>query len=365
RKRMWSRLIIEGDRQMNLNGSRFANLHSKLAVFLGTASLLTLSNALAGRDSALAGEAMVAAEAIPDEIPENVLITGSLIRGTVAVGVPVVNLSPMDFAQTGALTTADLFKTFPGSNFSAGDIGTTAAARVDRGQKINLRNLDTTNSTRELLMVDGLRFPTQGNGLCAVDPSVIPSVALDHIDILVDGASATYGSDAIAGVVNIILRRNYDGAQTQFRYTYRNGNGPRYQASQLWGRTWDGGQITLSYEWYNELPVKGNFWSAFSVNHSPWGYDDRTPIGSASPAIISTRQVGTPTNGLSSQINQALGTSCGYFNVPGSGLAPTASACYSVPLGTGANFPTGAIGPTAPFSASTLNWASFSTNSNF
>src|ERR1044071_6833797 len=160
---------------MNMIGSRLNSRRGKFAVFLGTASLLTLSTALAGRDRAYAGEVMEAAEAIPDEIPENVLITGSLIRGTVAVGVPVLNLSPMDFAQTGALTTADLFKTFPGSNFSAGDIGTTAAARVDRGQKSNLRNLDTTNSTRELLMIDGLRFPTQGNGLCAVDPSVIPS----------------------------------------------------------------------------------------------------------------------------------------------------------------------------------------------
>src|SRR5882724_9361549 len=103
---------------MSLIGSRFTSVHGKLAVFLGTASLLTLSTALAGRDRAYAGE-VAAADTIPDEIPENVLITGSLIRGTVAVGVPVVNLSPMDFAQTGALTTADLFKNFPAANIQS------------------------------------------------------------------------------------------------------------------------------------------------------------------------------------------------------------------------------------------------------
>src|SRR6266436_271977 len=255
---------------MNLSASHIRACSAKLAILLGSASLLTMASAIADRDRAYAGEAEVTA-AIPEEIPENVLITGSLIRGTVAVGVPVVNLSPMDFAQTGALTTADLFKNFPAANIQAGDVGTAAGARIDRGQKVNIRNLDSPDATRGLMMVDGLRTPPSGNGVCAIDPSIIPAISLDHIDILVDGASATYGSDALTGVVNVILKRNYDGAQTQFRYTYRKGGGPRYQASQLWGRTWDGGQITLSYEWYNEMPIKGNFWSSFGLDHSPWG----------------------------------------------------------------------------------------------
>src|ERR1700749_5049444 len=99
---------------MNLTTSRLNAYGAQLATLLGSASLLTMASALAGHDSALAGE--VAGEAVPEEIPENVLITGSLIRGTVAVGVPVVNLSPMDFAQTGSLTTADLFRNVPSAN---------------------------------------------------------------------------------------------------------------------------------------------------------------------------------------------------------------------------------------------------------
>ena len=72
---------------------------ARLATLLGTASFLTMGNAIDAHAQAEVAQA--------EEIPETVLITGSLIRGTAAVGVPVTNLSPMDFAVSGALTTAD------------------------------------------------------------------------------------------------------------------------------------------------------------------------------------------------------------------------------------------------------------------
>src|SRR5262249_34695294 len=156
-----------------------------------------------------------------------------------------------------ALTTADLFRNVPAANVDTGETGASSGARAERGAKVNIRGLDTGTAVRALMMGDWMRFPPPSNGLCAIDPSVISSISLDHIDILVDGASATYGSDAISGVINLVLRRNYDGAQTQLRFTGRAGGGRRYQIGQLWGRTWDGGQITLSYEWYNETPSRG------------------------------------------------------------------------------------------------------------
>ena len=73
---------------------------ARLATLLGTASFLTMGNAIDAHAQAEVAQA--------EEIPETVLITGSLIRGTAAVGVPVTNLSPMDFAVSGALTTAGL-----------------------------------------------------------------------------------------------------------------------------------------------------------------------------------------------------------------------------------------------------------------
>src|SRR5215216_5381953 len=90
------------------------NAGTHIATLLGSVSLL----AVAGAMPALAQGQVTQAE----EIPETVLITGSLIRGTAAVGVPVVNLSPQDFAMTGTLTASDLFRTIPQFNVSPGPV---------------------------------------------------------------------------------------------------------------------------------------------------------------------------------------------------------------------------------------------------
>src|SRR2546421_12744017 len=87
---------------------------SRLTALLGTASFLALSTSLSVHAQQVAQAQM--AQASPQEVPEQVLITGSLIRGTAAVGVPVTNLSPQDFSVTGALTTAELFRTIPSAN---------------------------------------------------------------------------------------------------------------------------------------------------------------------------------------------------------------------------------------------------------
>src|ERR1700730_11409448 len=98
----------------------------RLATLLGTASLLTMANAIAAQGQQVAQAQTAQAE----ELPEQVLITGSLIHGTAAVGVPVTNLSPQDFAQTGALTTSDLFRTVPSVNVSPGAVATQSGANI-------------------------------------------------------------------------------------------------------------------------------------------------------------------------------------------------------------------------------------------
>src|SRR5258705_3256120 len=314
---------------------------AKLATLLGTASLLTMANAI----SAYAQGQQVAQN---EEIPETVLITGSLIRGTAAVGVPVTNLSPQDFAMTGALTTADLFRTSPAANVAAGPVATMSGANIERATKVNIRGLDSGTAPRSLMMIDGMRFPGQGNGLCEIDPSVVPALAQDHIDILADGASATYGSDAIGGVINLILKRNMDGAIAQLRYTTAEGGKNRYLASAIWGRIWDGGQVTLSYEWYDDSPTMGNAHSNLTVDYSPWSLDDRQPLGSSIPATLST---GAPVQPGGGKVGTAATLGHGCTN------------CFAIPLGTGGNFSSvnGGIGPTPPFNVTTPKVGSFNT----
>jgi len=317
----------------------------RLATLLGTASLLAMGGVTSGH-------AQTQAAIESDEIPEVVLITGSLIRNTEAVGAPVTNLTSQDFATTGALTTADLFRFFPAASVQPGAVATNVGANIERGIRVSLRNLDSGTATRSLLMVDGMRFPAQGNGQDYVDPSIIPALSLDHIDVLVDGASATYGSDAITGVINIILKRNMDGAITQARWTTAEGGKNRYAASAVWGRTWDGGQITLSYEWYNETPTMGKALSKFGQDHTPWGFDDRRPLGSSLPATLSVGTPARPAGGPNVGTSAQFGHGC--------------TNCYAVPLGAGQNWEPGAsgVGPTALYSASTINWSSFNNTGN-
>jgi outer membrane receptor protein involved in Fe transport len=326
---------------------------SRLTALLGTTSLLAMAQA----EGAYAGEAVVAQA---EEIPETVLITGSLIRGTAAVGVPVVNLSPQDFAMTGTLTASDLFRTIPQFNVNPGPVAT-GAANNERGTRVNLRQLDTGSAPRSLMMIDGMRYPQQGNGLCQIDPSIIPAFAIERIDLLLDGASATYGSDAIGGVINIILKRNFDGAMVEAGWKYGRGGNEQYLASGMWGRTWDGGQVTLSYSWFNIAPTKGTVHSKYTYDHRPWGFDDRRQIGSSLPGTVSTgNQIG-----LSMPDPNNPGVMIPNPNYPGN-LGTNCQNCYAIPLGTGSNWDPGpgGIGPLLPGSAAPLSWAALSAPAN-
>ena len=176
-------------------------------------SAFAISSAYAQDDSAAPPQQTAQA---PGGI-ESVIVTGSLIHGAPTVGVPVTTLGPQDFATSGAVTIGDALENIPAVTMIADSNVINGGGYVARDENINIRNL-SQKGTRTLLLVDGMRVPNQGNGGCQTDPSIIPQLAVDHVDILTDGASATYGSDAIAGVVNVVMKRNFDGfrAQAQF-----------------------------------------------------------------------------------------------------------------------------------------------------
>src|ERR1700692_3617945 len=113
---------------------------TKLATLMGSASLLTIAGALAAQAQQVAQAQR--AQAGLQELPEQVLVTGSLIHGTAAVGVTVTNLDAKDFTQSGALTVGDLFKTIPAADVSPGAVGTNTVSNIARGTKVNIRGLD-------------------------------------------------------------------------------------------------------------------------------------------------------------------------------------------------------------------------------
>src|SRR5579871_5547079 len=274
----------------------------RVGFFLGATSFMALAGAAGAAAQGVApANPVVAQLAAPgvqtaaaqpaDQVPEQVLVTGSLIRGAAALGVPVTTFGAEDFTTAGAFQTSDLFKNVP-SAVILPFVGATTLQNGQFTQSVNIRGL-STKGNRTLLMVDGRRYPGQGDGLCRTDPSIVPQLALDRVDTLVDGASATYGSDAVAGVINLILKRGYDGVTLEGQVGGSPGDGhPFYRGSVLFGRTWDGGDVTVSYETSTQFHTPGTARDYFTYNFfAAQGVGNLTPLGNSIPGTVS---VGKP-----------------------------------------------------------------------
>ncbi len=179
---------------------------------------------------------------------QEVVVTGTLIRGEAPTGSPVQTVSAAQIAATGTTNTADLLATVPSmTSFNTTPIGGNQEFRSG-GQTIpGMRGLP---GTAVLVMIDGHRLVGDSPLLTTADPSSIPPEAIDHIEVVQDGGSATYGSDAVAGVINIILKKNFNGAESYGSYTAAND----YNAGsfgQLFGKTWTGGSALFDFHYEN------------------------------------------------------------------------------------------------------------------
>ncbi|WP_266159699.1 TonB-dependent receptor domain-containing protein [Dyella silvatica] len=147
---------------------------------------------------------------------ETVTVTGSRISNPNVISpTPVSVLTAADIKATGAVNIGDLMTTMPqlSTTFTMGNsgryIGTAGIAQQ------NLRNLGTE---RTLVLVNGRRFVGSSAGDTAVDVNLIPTDWVERVEIITGGASAVYGADAVTGVVNFILKKNYQGANLQAQY---------------------------------------------------------------------------------------------------------------------------------------------------
>ncbi|PQA87189.1 TonB-dependent receptor [Hyphococcus luteus] len=192
---------------------------------------------------------------------DEVVVTGTNIRGVAPDSSPSRTFTREDIEMTGAATAQDFIQTLP-QNFGGGsnaDIGGSlpndfsAGANSGRegayGSSVNLRGLGSGST---LVLLNGHRMaPSSGLG-DFVDISLIPGSAIGRIEVLSDGASAIYGGDAVAGVVNFILRDDLDGIESSFRYgTVTEGDLDEYRASLAAGQNWSGGDAMIAYEFYD------------------------------------------------------------------------------------------------------------------
>ncbi|MDB5583429.1 MAG: TonB-dependent receptor [Bradyrhizobium sp.] len=213
------------------------------------------------------------------ELDQDIVVTGTHLRGRPPVGSAVITINRKAIDESGYATIAQVVQAIPqnfagGPNEAAngGTLSQTAALNTAAGSSINLRGLGTGST---LVLLNGDRPALGGPTGAFADISMIPTVAIDRIEIVPDGASAIYGSDAVAGVVNLIPRLDFRGAETNFRVGTADGDYGEYGISQLFGTRWSSGRIMFAYEYYQRarLPAADRDFATDDLR--PFGGTDR------------------------------------------------------------------------------------------
>ena len=196
------------------------------------------------------------------EALEEVVVTGTHIRG-VSPASPLIVLTSTDIANSGLSTSGEVFRALPQS-FAGGQQSMIGVHGAGPYQNLsNFNNSDSANlrgfgSDSTLVLINGRRAPVTGfQG--SVDISAIPLVAIDRVEIVTDGASALYGSDAVGGVVNFILKQNYSGADTSAEVGYpTDGGGASQRYGQLLGTAWNTGSMMFAYQYRDQQGLYGD-----------------------------------------------------------------------------------------------------------
>jgi len=188
------------------------------------------------------------------------IVTGSFIRGAPPSS-PIVTVSRDDIDRSGRASVADLLAALPqnygnaASPTAAIGLADTSGVNGSMAQGVNLRGLGA-NAT--LVLVNGRRMAGSGLKGDFGDISAVPTAAVQRVEVLLDGASALYGSDAVAGVVNIIPRRDFDGGETRIRIGGARGGAEQVQVSQALGRAWRSGHVLLALEYQADAELKAS-----------------------------------------------------------------------------------------------------------
>ncbi|HEY7872580.1 MAG TPA: TonB-dependent receptor [Rudaea sp.] len=199
---------------------------------------------------------------------ETIVVTGSNIRRVdVETSNPVITIDSAAIQNTGKLTLGDIVQSLPGV------VGSNQNPQINNGggsgsSTVGLRGL---GAQRTLILIDGHHIINR-------DVNAIPAAAVDRIEVLTSGASAVYGSDAIGGVVNVILKKNYQGAEFSADYGISDhDDGQRKGYHFIFGQTSDKGSIMAGLD-YNKTDsvLAGN--RTFSQNAVSLYGNSTTPV---------------------------------------------------------------------------------------
>jgi len=190
----------------------------------------------------------------PQPAVQEIVVTGTSLRGVAPIGSTVSVIGQKEIQATGAVSTSQLTNTVP---------AITTSGSAPQGENVysyyspQIHQLGGSASNSTLVIADGLRLPGGGTQYSETDPNIIPISAIERVEVLADGASSIYGSDAVAGVVNYITRKKFDGLQVNgqggFGHQYNN-----YNANFVWGTSFANTDVVLAgqYSYQGRLDNK-------------------------------------------------------------------------------------------------------------
>lgn len=274
-----------------------------------------------------------------DESGQEIVVTGTNISGVKPVGSEAITMDRETILATGQTNAADVVRTLPQvrnlGEFREG--GTQGGNNNQQGNAINLRGL---GQAATLVLVDGRRVTNTGASQTFTEANAIPLAALERIEVVADGASAVYGSDAVAGVVNFVIRKDYKGLETSIRASNSNG-GFEVTPGITGGTNWEipgvgHGNILVSYEYSHRDP--------FRRGKNPYLRQDLRRFGGMDNRLNGT----TATAGFDGNIVVANADPDGPFGPlqpPQNTILPLAGAntYYGLPSGTNTNLTVGSL----------------------
>lgn len=286
------------------------------------ASVLAIGLATAGQVFAQDDKAKQSDDGVVEEVV--VVATGTNIAGVKAVGSETVTMTADDIKATGLTDIHQVLKSIPqiqstpnaggaGQNYREG--GTTGyGGNSTQGTAVNIRGIGYGAT---LTLVDGRRIAPSGASDAYTEAIQVPIAALERVDVIADGASAIYGADAVSGVINYVLRKNFDGAEATARATTH-----RFSTEV-------GGAFTIGRQWDNGLG-HGNVILTADVMHRTRGKRSESPF-----LMQDLRRFGGEDN---RQLNGAISSGgVGNLVVSQNGAGGTTYTYYGLPANAGTN----------------------------
>jgi len=275
-----------------MNGNRILNGRTALSGASALAmALCAASPAWAQESAPAAGAAAPAAEpdaqdgTAPDK--NEIIVTGSSIRGVPPTGSNLISVTRDDIKTIGANTTADLLATVPQLN----SFNTTPRA-TGGGAGSFAPGLRSLPATATLPLMNGHRLVASSTKETNPDFPFIPDLAIERVEIVADGASAIYGSDAVAGVINFITRKRASGLETSVRYGMAD-DFHNFTASGLFGQDWGSGSFVAAYQYAENSNIAGADRDFRVVDFRPYGgVDSRSTVCPAANVAVNTTAYG-------------------------------------------------------------------------